>query len=176
MNKIKNLSKKLVNSRSSKIKLLALDFDGVFTNNKVLIDETGKEYVTCDRSDGLGIEILKEKTNIEIIILSKEKNNVVESRCKKLGIKCIHGIDNKLIVLKEEIKKRKIGLENVCFVGNDINDISCLKNVGVSIGVADSHPIVLKIADYITLKKGGEGAIREVCEFLFNVKNLRKNS
>lgn len=160
----------LINKKADKIKLLVLDFDGVLTNNKVIVDENGKESVICDRSDGLGIEILKKRTNIEIIVLSKEKNKIVEARCKKLGIRSIQGADDKVNALNLEIKKRDLSYSEVCFVGNDINDLHCLKKAGISIGVANSHPNVLKSVDYITTKNGGDGAVREVCEILLKVK------
>ncbi len=72
----------------SNIKLLALDFDGVLTNNKVIVDENGKESVICSRSDGMGIEMMKNK-GIEVIVISKEKNKVVKARCDKFKIPCV---------------------------------------------------------------------------------------
>lgn len=75
-----------------KIKLFALDFDGVFTDNRVFIDEDGREAVVCDRSDSLGLKMLKEKRpDIKVIVISKETNNVVKTRCKKLNIACRTG-------------------------------------------------------------------------------------
>jgi YrbI family 3-deoxy-D-manno-octulosonate 8-phosphate phosphatase len=159
-----------INKKAKKIKLLVLDFDGVLTNNKVIVDEHGKESVICDRSDGMGIEILKKRTNVEIIVLSKERNKTVGARCKKLGIKSIQGVDDKANALNFEIKKRGLSYSEVCFVGNDINDLACLKKAGIGIGVADSHTSVLKKADYITTKKGGDGAVREICELLLKAK------
>ena len=87
-----------------KIKLLVLDFDGVMTDNRVLVTEDGKEAVFCNRSDGLGIEMLK-KREIEVVVISKEKNKVVQARCQKLKIKFLQGIENKYkTALKEIIK------------------------------------------------------------------------
>lgn len=150
-----------------KIKLLVLDFDGVMTDNKVLVSEEGKESVFYNRSDGLGIEILKEK-GVEVIVISKERNKVVQARCKKLKIKCWHNISDKYILFLKEIKKRKLRLEKVCFIGNDINDSQCIKAAGIGVAVANSHKSVLKIADYITKKKGGEGVVREVADIIIN--------
>lgn len=150
-----------------KIKLLVLDFDGVMTDNRVLVSEKGEESVFCDRSDSLGIEMLKKK-GIDIMVISKEKNKVVKTRCKKLKIECLNNINDKKSILLSEIKKRRIELENVCFIGNDINDLECIKIAGIGVAVADSYTLVLKSADYITKKKGGKGAIREVIDLILN--------
>lgn len=152
------------------MKLLVLDFDGVMTDNRVLVSEDGKESVFCNRSDGLGIEMLKKK-GIEVIVISKEKNKVVQVRCKKLRIKCLQGIDDKYSLFLKEIKKRKLKLENVCFIGNDINDLECIKNAGIGVAVADSYKPVLNIADYITNKRGGQGVVREVIDLILKGKN-----
>jgi len=147
----------------SKIKLLALDFDGVMTDNKVIVDENGKESVVCNRSDGMGIEKIKKK-DIEVIVISKEQNKVVKARCDKLKIPCVHGIDDKLSILKKEIEKRNLTPEEVCFVGNDVNDIECIKYVGMGVAVNNAYPEVKKIAKMVTEKTGGEGAVREVID------------
>ena len=147
----------------SNIKLLALDFDGVLTNNKVIVDENGKESVICNRSDGLGIDLLRKK-GIEIIVISKESNKVVNARCEKLKILCITGIDEKLSILKKEIEKRNLSPDEVCFIGNDVNDIECIKYVGLGVAVNNAYQEVKNIADYVTQNNGGDGAVREVID------------
>jgi len=147
----------------SKVKLLVMDFDGVMTNNKVIVDENGKESVTCNRSDGMGIEMLLEK-DIGAIVISKETNKVVKARCKKLSIPCVNGIDDKITILKKELKSRGLKPENVCYMGNDVNDIECMEYVGVAVAVNDAYPEVKKFAQYVTKKNGGEGAVREIID------------
>jgi YrbI family 3-deoxy-D-manno-octulosonate 8-phosphate phosphatase len=120
--------------------------------------------VRCNRSDGLAIEILKKK-KIEIIVISKETNKVVNSRCKKLKIPCIQGIDKKLEILKKEIEKRNIDSNETCFIGNDINDIECIKYAGLGIAVSDAYPEVKENSDFITETKGGDGVIRELLNY-----------
>ena len=159
-----------------KIKLLVLDFDGVITNNKVYLNEEGIESVCCNRSDGLGIEMLKNKTKVEVIVISKEKNPVTLRRCEKLKIQCLNGIDQKHQILLEEIKKRNLDFKEVCFVGNDINDLECLKLVGIGVATNDAYPEVKEIANYITKKKGGEGAVREVCDLILISYSPRGNT
>lgn len=151
--------------RLKNIKLLAMDFDGVLTNNKVFVDENGKEMVICDRSDSLGIELLKKK-GIDAIVISKETNIVVKQRCNKLKLECVSGINNKIDILKKIIEKKNLTLEEVAFIGNDINDIDCIKESGIGVAVSDSHENVLIEADIITKKSGGNGAVREFIEIL----------
>jgi len=173
-NKMKNIFNTLtpiLKKKFAECKLLVLDFDGVLTDNKVYVNQGGMETVSCDRSDSLGLELLRKHTNIGIFIISKEKNPVVAARAKKLKIKYISGADNKIIVLKKEIKLKKLSPKQVCFVGNDLNDVECFRMVGLGIAVNDSHPLVASIADYKTAKKGGDGAVREVCELILYSKN-----
>ena len=147
----------------SNIKLLALDFDGVMTDNSVIVDENGKESVLCNRSDGMGIEKIKN-SDIDVIVISKEQNKVVKARCEKLKIPCIHGIDDKISILKKEMEKRNITSEEVCFVGNDVNDIECIKYVGLGVAVNNAYPEVKKVAKIVTENNGGKGAVREVID------------
>jgi len=152
-----------VSQMYSNIKLLALDFDGVLTNNKVIVDENGKESVICNRSDSLGVGLL-QKQGMDVIVISKETNKVVKARCNKLKIFCVQGIDDKVSILKKEMQKRDLQPENVCFIGNDVNDIECIKYVGLGVAVNDAYSDVKKAAKVVTDKKGGEGAVREIID------------
>lgn len=153
----------------SNVKLLVLDFDGVMTNNKVIVDENGKESIICNRSDGMGVEMIKNK-GIDVIVISKEVNKVVKARCDKLNVPCVHGVDDKLSILKKELNNRGLQPEDVCYIGNDVNDIECLKYVGIGVAVNDAFPEVKKVAKVVTKKNGGEGAVREIIDNI-----LKKN-
>jgi len=150
----------------AKIELLVLDFDGVFTDDRVWVDQDGREMVAANRSDGYGIEMLRKKTAIEIVVISKEENRVVAARCKKLGIECHHGIDDKAVILNELIARKRAEKSNVVFIGNDLNDLPCFELVGFSVAPSDAHLSVLKKADMVLSKPGGYGAIREFCDIL----------
>ncbi|MFH1326432.1 MAG: HAD hydrolase family protein [Candidatus Falkowbacteria bacterium] len=164
------MNKKLL-AKLKKIKLLVLDFDGVLTDNKVIVSEDGKELVVCDRSDSLGIDMLKKI--MSVIVISKETNNVVKKRCDKLKIKCYDATDDKISKLANVAKEMGVEMENVCYIGNDINDLACLKKVGFGVAVANSYPTILSAADYVTKNKGGDGAVREVCDILLEVHNYK---
>lgn len=154
---------------STKPRLLVFDFDGVMTDNSVIVNESGSEAVICDRGDGLGIQKLRE-TNIELIVLSTEVNTVVEARCNKLKIKCIQGCDDKLLTLKRIAKERSIHPSNICYVGNDLNDLDCMKWVDMPIAVDNAVEEIKSLSSYITKNSGGKGAVREICElFLKNI-------
>jgi 3-deoxy-D-manno-octulosonate 8-phosphate phosphatase (KDO 8-P phosphatase) len=156
----------------SKIELLAFDFDGVLTNNKVMVFQDGSEAVICSRSDGLAFDIFKQE-NICSIIISTEENPVVSARGKKLGIFVLQAIKDKKEALNQYCLKNKINIENVAFIGNDINDLSVMKSVGLSIAVADAHKSVIELANYTLKTAGGDGVAREIAEELFNLK-IRK--
>ncbi len=155
----------------SKIKLLFLDFDGVLTDNFVYVSESGIESVRCYRSDGIGISNLI-KEGIKVCIVSTETNNVVLKRAEKLKIPCFNSVKDKTKVVIDYSNKLNVKIEDVAFLGNDINDIDALKLVGFPLGVSDCFPELDEIIVYKTNKKGGEGAVREICDkILFEIKN-----
>ena len=144
-----------------KISLIAYDFDGVMTDNRAMIFNNGDEAVFVNRSDGLAIEKIKSLGIIQIII-STEKNDIVLRRAKKLNIPAINGVKNKVKELKEYVENNKFNLSETAFVGNDLNDLDVMNNVGLRIAPSDSAKEILNTADYITKTKGGFGVIREL--------------
>jgi len=149
----------------AKVAALVMDFDGVLTDNRVSVDQDGRESVQCSRADGMGLELLR-KVGLPLLVLSKEENPVVAARCKKLRVRCEQGIEAKLPALHAYCAELGIALENVVYVGNDINDLECLRAVGCGVAVADAHPEALSAARLVLAAKGGEGAVRELCEMI----------
>ncbi|HOW96265.1 MAG TPA: HAD hydrolase family protein [Kiritimatiellia bacterium] len=156
-------SEKVTAKEWAAVKLLALDFDGVMTDNRVLVDQDGKEAVLCHRGDGMGVGLLK-KEGVGVIVISMEPNPVVSARCRKLKIDCIQNCDKKLKALQQVAAARGLKPREIAFVGNDINDLECLRWVGLPVAVADAEPEVLEAAAYVTKRPGGFGAVREVAE------------
>ena len=152
------------------IKLLGYDFDGVMTDNKVYVDQKGKEMVQVSRADGLGVSEIK-KLGIEQIIISTEKNPVVMKRAIKLNIKCLQGIKNKKVSLISYCKENNLLLENVAFVGNDINDKEVMEIVGTTYCPSDSHKSIKAISDKVLKIKGGDGVVRQILDILKEKKN-----
>jgi N-acylneuraminate cytidylyltransferase len=155
------------------IRLYVFDFDGVFTDNRVYVDQSGVESVSCSRADGLGIERLLS-SGLEAAVLSTESNPVVTARCLKLGLPVQQGIRDKGQALRSLAASRGLALEQVAYVGNDINDLECLRIAGVAVAPADAHPDVRKIADLVLLNAGGHGAVREICDLALAVHESDK--
>ncbi|MDH7515010.1 MAG: HAD hydrolase family protein [Bacteroidota bacterium] len=145
------------------IRLLVFDFDGVMTDNTVIVFQDGKEAVVCHRGDGLGVTRLKQ-IGFPMLVLSTETNPVVRARCDKLGIECLNGVGDKLSILKRIAAERGIDAREVAYVGNDVNDLECMRWAGFPIAVADAHPAVLGTARYVTKSRGGHGAVREIAD------------
>jgi len=151
-----------------RIRLVAFDFDGVFTDNMVYVLEDGSEAVRCFRSDGIGLHKLK-KLGIETVIISTEANPVVSARARKLKIHCIQDCHDKRAALEDIAREKNIGLHEIAFVGNDINDLPCLECVALPIVVQDAYPEAARTALYQTKRPGGRGAVREICDLFESV-------
>ncbi len=155
------------------ISLLVLDFDGVLTDDRVYVNQHGEESVAAHRGDGMGIARLK-KAGVEVIILSKEKNPVVQARGNKLNVPVYQGIDDKDKKLGEILKEKGLTGEQVVYVGNDVNDLPCFPLVRLAVAVADAHPAVKERAGLVLRNKGGFGAVREICDLLVEKRSAGK--
>lgn len=148
-----------------KIKLVIVDFDGTMTDNRVIVDEDGREQVACNRSDGWGVRMLKN-AGIDVVCLTSEENPVVLRRCEKLKIECINGVLDKEAKIREMLAKRNLTPGQAAFVCNDINDIPAMNAVGLPIAVGDAHIKAKRRARLILSKCGGQGVLLEVAEML----------
>jgi len=147
------------------IQLIAYDFDGVMTDNKVIVDQNGKESVVANRSDGLAVGMFTNM-GIKQIIISTEPNEVVARRAEKIKIPYIHGVENKRNVLKQYLAENNIDKNKVVFIGNDLNDKEVMQYIGIPVAPSDAHFEILDIAQIITKKKGGDGVVRELYDIL----------
>lgn len=147
------------------IDAVVLDFDGTQTDDRVLIDSDGREFVSVHRGDGLGIAALR-KSGLTMLILSTEQNPVVAARARKLKIPVLHGIDRKDLALKQWCEEQGIAPERVLYVGNDVNDLPCFALVGWPVAVASAHDVVRGAARAVTTVPGGDGAIREIASWI----------
>ncbi|WP_018544084.1 N-acylneuraminate cytidylyltransferase [Streptomyces sp. LaPpAH-108] len=147
------------------IDAVVLDFDGTQTDDRVLIDSDGREFVSVHRGDGLGIAALRD-SGLKMLILSTERNPVVAARARKLRLPVLHGIDRKDLALKQWCEEQGIAPERVLYVGNDVNDLPCFALVGWPVAVAGAHDAVRGAARAVTTVRGGDGAIREVAGWL----------
>ncbi|OIK02962.1 transferase [Streptomyces sp. MUSC 14] len=147
------------------IDAVVLDFDGTQTDDRVLIDSEGREFVSVHRGDGLGIAALR-KSGLKMLILSTEQNPVVAARARKLKLPVLHGIDRKDLALKQWCEEQGIAPERVLYVGNDVNDLPCFALVGWPVAVASAHDVVRGAARAVTTLPGGDGAIREIASWI----------
>lgn len=144
---------------------LVTDFDGVHTDDSAFVDENGREFVRVHRGDGMGVGRLAD-AGFPFLILSKERNPVVTRRAEKLRVEVVQGIDEKAGALTTWITDRGLDPDRVAYVGNDLNDLAAFSVVGWPIAVADAHPKVLAAARLVLTRRGGHGAVREVCDLI----------
>jgi YrbI family 3-deoxy-D-manno-octulosonate 8-phosphate phosphatase len=147
------------------IQLIVYDFDGVLTDNKVILREDGLESVIVNRSDGLAINIIKG-IGIKQIIVTTETNKVVEIRAIKLDIPIIKGVNKKKESIISFCNKNNIKLNKVIYIGNDINDLEIMRIVGYPICPSDAYEEVKRISKIILKSKGGSGVVREILKYI----------
>lgn len=154
-----------------KIKSVFFDFDGVFTDNCVIVDQYGNESVKCWRSDGIGLERLKS-IGVNLLIISTETNPVVSRRASKLKLECIQGVVNKRDAIINYVNINHLELSETAYLGNDINDIGAFNIVGFPIAPADAYEEIFPHVTSILNKRGGYGAVRELCDLIYFDKLL----
>jgi YrbI family 3-deoxy-D-manno-octulosonate 8-phosphate phosphatase len=164
----------LTNDLLGSVRLIAFDFDGVFTDNTVYVTQEGVESVRCWRSDGLGLARLRS-IGVQAFIISTEANPVVTARAQKLKLPCKQGVEDKAAGILATCSELQIDPQQTMFVGNDINDIPAFQSIGIPVGVADSYLEIYPYVLYRTQKPGGFGAVREICDLVFNAISAARN-
>lgn len=139
------------------------DFDGVHTDDTVLIDAHGGEQVRVSREDGMGVSLLR-RAGVPMLILSTEVHPIVRARAEKLRVPVRHGVDDKAVALRSWAEENDIPLADIAYLGNDVNDLPALRIVGWPIAVADAHPLVRAEVRVVLERRGGDGAVRELVE------------
>lgn len=152
--------------RFKRVKALITDVDGVLTDGAMYYTAQGDAMKKFHTRDGMGIRLLREN-GCKIAIITGEESEIVRRRAEKLKIVDLYmGVENKAEKVNEFRRKHGIALDEIAYVGDDINDIGAMEIVGIATAVADAVPAVKKVAAYITEKKGGEGAVREVADII----------
>ena len=152
-----------------RLRLAVFDFDGVFTDNRVWVNEAGDEILAFSRSDGLGLRRLEE-VGVRPLIVSMEQSAIVSARARKLRVDCVQGVENKLAVLRERTGELGVAFEDTAYVGNDINDAECLRAVGVPVVPSDAWPEVKPLARWVLSRAGGAGCVREFCDAVWEAR------
>lgn len=157
------------------IKILVFDVDGILTDGKIYLSESGTETKTFFTRDGAGMKIAK-KLGLRVGMISARASNAAADRAKELGVDFYRGgCKNKLAVLEPILKKYDLTLKNLFYMGDDIVDMELLKLAGISASIPDASEYVKDCADIITVRQGGYGAVREICDLIFEKKRLLSN-
>src|SRR3989338_10735622 len=166
----KKLSRPELLARLRGIKLLSLDVDGVLTDGGLYYAEDGRQLRKFNVKDGMGMKSAMG-VGVEIAIISAGDAPCILKRGKDLGIRNVHiGAEDKLAKLKEICAELGIALAHAAHMGDDLNDIPALEAVGCALTVADAVEAVKNLADFVTEKGGGGGAVREICDLLAEAK------
>lgn len=167
---MKKLSGRIFRKKAARIQLLVLDVDGVLTDGKITFSDDGHETKSFDVRDGYGIVQARE-AGIKIAIVSGRYSKVTGIRAKELKIHVtLQRVKNKLGAVESIASDFNIPPDKTIFIGDDVIDIPAMKKVGIGVAVADSHPDVIKAADWVTSKAGGAGAVREIIDILLRTK------
>ena len=159
-----------------KIKNFVFDVDGVFTDGSIIVDNSGNELRVFSTRDGIAVKLATDK-GYNFCVISGGKNEGVRKRLNKLGIKNVFlGVNNKMEVFKSFMNDNNLKMTETMFMGDDIPDIQILKMVGLSCCPNDAANEVREVVDYISIKKGGEGCVRDIIEQILTIqKNWIEN-
>ena len=152
-----------------RVRFALFDFDGVFTDNRVWVNERGEEALAFSRSDGLGLRRLDE-VGVQYLIVSMEQSPIVGARAQKLRADCVQGVGDKLSIVRGRTAAMNVSLEQTAFVGNDVNDADCLRAVGLPVVPADAWPEVVPLASWVLSRPGGAGCVREFCDAVWEAQ------
>lgn len=156
----------------SKVKLLAFDCDGVLTGSELIYDKDGDDQHVFHVRDGHGLLLCKQ-AGIRLMLLTGRQSRSVEKRAQELRFDVImQGARNKGPMLRRECAQLGLAPDEVCYIGDDINDLGAMSFAGLSVGVADAVPEVLESVAFVTETRGGKGAVREVCERILKAKGV----
>jgi len=159
-------SRRSLISALRRVRLVAMDVDGVLTDAGMYYTESGDELKKFTTRDGMGIKLL-QAAGLVTAFITREKTAIVERRGQKLAVPEVHqGVDDKLAVLTTLAKKYGLTLDKAAYIGDDVNDLEALRAVGFSAAPADAMPSVLKAVHYVCKKRGGEGAVREIADLI----------
>ncbi|MFH1037610.1 MAG: HAD hydrolase family protein [PVC group bacterium] len=159
-----------VENRAAGIKLLILDVDGVFTDGRVYYGSRGEELKAFHVRDGSAL-VRGQQAGLKVALVSGRKSGTVARRARELGIVDIYqGIIDKVPVMEELMARHSFRPEEIAYAGDDVADLPVLRRAGFAIAVADAHPLVLKVAHYRTLNRGGAGAVMEMVELILNAR------
>ena len=157
--------------KAQNIKLLVLDVDGVLSDGKLYFSDQGEEIKAFSTLDGQGIKLL-QKSGIDVALITGRESKIVTLRAQELGIKqLIQGCEEKLDALNDILQAMNLTLQEVAYIGDDLPDLACIRQVGFGVTVPNANPVLLKHALCCTERSGGQGAVREICDLILQAQN-----
>jgi YrbI family 3-deoxy-D-manno-octulosonate 8-phosphate phosphatase len=155
-----------------RVRLVAMDVDGTLTDGAMYYAESGNEWKKFNTRDGMGLALLR-RLGLKTAILTQENTRMVERRGAKMRVDIVRqGVTDKLAEMHGIVADLGIGLDEVAYIGDDLNDVKLLRNVGLAIAVADATPYARSAAHHVTSARGGDGAVRELCELIVEAHGL----
>lgn len=159
-----------LHSKAHNIRLVAFDIDGIMTDGRLYFTSLGDEIKAFNVKDGLGLNLLR-KSGVEVAIITGRTSELVSRRARDLKIdKLVQGREDKKIALQELMQRENLTADQIAYMGDDLPDLPAIRYAGLGVTVADALPIVKQHADFITEAKGGEGAVREFCDWLLQAQ------
>lgn len=156
----------------AEIRLLVLDCDGVMTNGKIIYGNDDQDIKEFNAADGMGLMLLRHST-VDVAVISGRSSQALKKRCDDLKINILRqGIANKLDALNSILDEHELTFDNVIYMGDDWNDIPCMRKAALSVTPANAWPEIKKVADMVTEQSGGEGAVRELINFILHKKGM----
>ncbi len=166
------MDENVIRERASQIKLVAFDVDGVLTDGRLILGDQGEEFKSFYTQDGQGLVMLLN-AGFELAIITGRQSQIVELRMRELGIKHVYqGCSDKLAVFEKILTDTGLSANQAAYMGDDLPDLPVIKRVGLGITVADAHPFIRQQADLCTQKRGGRGAVREICDLVMDAQGL----
>ena len=162
--------------KAAKVRMLALDVDGILTDGRLYFTETGQELKAFNSRDGLGLKMLMDN-GYQLALITGRISQAVKHRAEQLGIEHVYqGQGNKLPAYMELVEKLGLADDEVCYAGDDWIDLPVLDRVGLAVTVADAEPEVISRVHWVTSRPGGRGAVREICNLLLESRGLAETS
>lgn len=162
--------------KARSVRLLALDVDGVLTDGSLYFHADGSESKAFNSLDGHGIKML-QASGVEVAIITGRRSKMVEQRAQALGIKTLfQGREDKLVALKSIQESKQLSWSQIAYCGDDLPDLSAIRAAGLGITVPNAPEYMVQYADMCTNRKGGEGAVREVCDFIMQAQGTLQDA
>ena len=159
----------LFRTRIANLRLVCFDVDGTLTDGRLFFDAEGRELKAFHVHDGQGIVLLRAN-GIEVAFVTARHSEVAQRRARELGVRCHVGVKDKLACVRSLCAELGLSMEQACFMGDDLPDITAMREVGLSVAPANAHPHTAAVAHLRTAARAGEGAARELCDLIVDAQ------